>query len=536
MAHKKVKLFSYCGRIILKISKLTYYFFIIFLLSSCSSVTENKNNDQFYKPDIRIVSEKELKLIADLVYQDNLSSRKDLIHWYDGENFASLGIAGFTWYPQGTKANFGNTFPELLNYLDRRGITLPEGFKNQDYSPWHNKEDMNNYKFTKQGKELELFLYKTRLLQAEFMVDRVRRALPKLVESAPVEVRPLVTNNLNAIANTPGGWYALIDYINFKGEGLNRSGGYKGQNWGVLQVLEEMKPSSPGLQALNEFADSAMRVLERRVRNSPPEHNEIRWLAGWNRRVNTYRQIPSNAVKIMKTGWVDEFGTYTGGILGKAELTHPTQKRSRFNTILTHHIKYITSTKKINDSYGAFTYVIFPRKIDFNENSLLAGKYRHVLSKLHEHHGHAVSSPKSTNNKSIHVFLLPALNENFDSIKDYNFELSREIIDDLLKELRASNNNIFADKLAYNEGPFLITSLTPLNLNPETIIYADMSSMPKEGIAQIIHSYSKNISSKNIVEMDIKDIEKIKASILSILVNTNADIESIIIKSAQAAQ
>ena len=33
---------------------------------------------------------------------------------------------------------------------------------------------------------------------------------------------------------------------------------------------------------------SAETVLERRVRNSPPERNEARWIPGWKKRINTY--------------------------------------------------------------------------------------------------------------------------------------------------------------------------------------------------------------------------------------------------------
>jgi len=115
------------------------------------------------------------------------------------------------------------------------------------------------------------------------------RAMPRLVNTAPPQLRRQVANNLNAVANSRGGRYVLIDYVNFKGEGLNRSGGYNGQNWGLLQVLEEMRPARPGPEALNEFADAAMRVLERRVRNSDPRRNERKWLNGWRNRTNTYR-------------------------------------------------------------------------------------------------------------------------------------------------------------------------------------------------------------------------------------------------------
>lgn len=73
----------------------------------------------------------------------------------------------------------------------------------------------------------------------------------------------------NAVASAPNGMYALIDYVNFKGEGTNPAEQYRGQGWGLRQVLEEMRPASPGQPAAVEFAEAAKRVLQRRVDNSP---------------------------------------------------------------------------------------------------------------------------------------------------------------------------------------------------------------------------------------------------------------------------
>ncbi|HIQ07891.1 MAG TPA: hypothetical protein EYH35_05500 [Thiotrichaceae bacterium] len=64
--------------------------------------------------------------------------------------------------------------------------------------------------------------------------------------------------------------------ISTKGESLNRHGSYRGQNWGLLQVLENMAPATPGNQALHNFADSALAILKHHVRNSPPRQNEAR--------------------------------------------------------------------------------------------------------------------------------------------------------------------------------------------------------------------------------------------------------------------
>lgn len=239
-------------------------------------------------PDL---SAAELRTISEQIFKNEGGGNvSNLVHWNDGEDFASMGIGHFTWYPAGRSARFGSTFPELLSYMQSRGVTLPAWLPH-DYAPWRTKAELMQAKNTRQVQELQNLLYQTRLLQAQFIVDRTRRAMPKLVNTTAPNLRHHVASNLNAVANTPGGWYALIDYTNFKGEGLNRSGGYNGQNWGLLQVLEEMRPASPGQPALHEFANAAMRVLERRVRNSPPARNERRWLAGWSNRVNTYRRM-----------------------------------------------------------------------------------------------------------------------------------------------------------------------------------------------------------------------------------------------------
>ena len=87
------------------------------------------------------------------------------------------------------------------------------------------------------------------------------------------------------LAASGKGTFALIDYVNFKGEGTNPSERYNGEGWGLLQVIEGMKDDASPLQA---FSDSAARVLARRVKNSPPERNEDKWLAGWVRRVDSY--------------------------------------------------------------------------------------------------------------------------------------------------------------------------------------------------------------------------------------------------------
>ena len=90
------------------------------------------------------------------------------------------------------------------------------------------------------------------------------------------------------LSKDANGLYALIDYINFKGEGTCSSERYQGQGWGLLQVLQSMPEVSSHL--LTDFVQAAKEVLRQRVRNAPPERNESQWLKGWCNRLDTYLQ------------------------------------------------------------------------------------------------------------------------------------------------------------------------------------------------------------------------------------------------------
>ncbi|PID49052.1 MAG: hypothetical protein CR991_08800 [Proteobacteria bacterium] len=237
------------------------------------------------------LSRAELQAIGDQIFNNEGGGNiYNLAHWNAGEDFASMGIGHFTWYPAGRRQTYGNTFPGLLDYMQQNGVRLPAWLQQarRRGAPWRTRQEFFRAKNTPQMQALQQLLYATRDLQAQYIVDRTRRAMPKLVKASNSHMQGHVARNLNAVANTPGGWYALIDYVNFKGEGLG-GGGYKGHSWGLRQVLEEMRPTQPGQRALNEFADAAMRVLYRRVRNSDPARNEKKWLPGWQNRVNTYR-------------------------------------------------------------------------------------------------------------------------------------------------------------------------------------------------------------------------------------------------------
>jgi hypothetical protein len=206
-----------------------------------------------------------------------------LTSWNGGEEFPSLGIAHFIWYPANRRGPFEESFPGLARFLKSNGQPVADWMLGP--CPWNSRSeflaDMNGPRL----KELRSLLAESISLQARYAAMRLEAALPKMLAAAPAGDRAKVAENFRRVAAEPLGYYALMDYVNFKGEGTNPSERYHGSGWGLLQVLEAMKSTGPALPAFVQAADG---VLTLRVKNSPAERNEGKWLPGWRNRLHTY--------------------------------------------------------------------------------------------------------------------------------------------------------------------------------------------------------------------------------------------------------
>ena len=209
-----------------------------------------------------------------------------LTAWNSGEDFASLGIAHFIWYPANKRGPFEESFPPLIQYLVSNGLPVPAWLKQAEACPWSNRKQFLADQQSTRMKELRSFLAGTIPFQARFAALRLQQALPKMLEAVPSQDREKIRENFDRVAGEPQGLYALVDYVNFKGEGTLASERYHGQGWGLLQALEAMGKGPATL----EFSRAADQVLTRRVANAPVARNEKRWLPGWRNRVRTYAE------------------------------------------------------------------------------------------------------------------------------------------------------------------------------------------------------------------------------------------------------
>jgi len=221
-------------------------------------------------------------------HNESRGSIDGLTHWNKGEDFASLGIGHFIWYKAGQRGPFTESFPGLLDALIAAGKPVPAWLTSKPACPWADRDAFFADFRGPRMNELRDLLASTVGVQARYAADRLEAALPKILAAASATERPALQARFDRVASVPNGVYALMDYVNFKGEGINPAERYNGEGWGLLQVLQGMTDSPSGTAAVAAFVKSADSALTRRVANSPPARDENRWLPGWRKRLLTY--------------------------------------------------------------------------------------------------------------------------------------------------------------------------------------------------------------------------------------------------------
>ncbi|MBA2653571.1 MAG: hypothetical protein H0U71_00700 [Gammaproteobacteria bacterium] len=243
----------------------------------------------FGYPFIDINRESALRIGIKIWYNECNGKIAGLTTWNNGERFASLGIGHFNWFPKGHLNSAKDGFPQLIRYMERVGVTVPYWLQGEitPPCPWHTREEFQAAQQSKKMQELRQFLVDTIPVQAQFMVYRLVNALPKLITNTPYEDREFIFEQFVNLSSTPQGIYALVDYVNFKGEGAGVFS-KRGSGWGLLQVVEGMRYAPCHLNTVQAFVWSANNALTERVRQASPSSHEGKWLPGWRNRICTY--------------------------------------------------------------------------------------------------------------------------------------------------------------------------------------------------------------------------------------------------------
>jgi hypothetical protein len=229
--------------------------------------------------NFRSISPDEFKEIGFKLFANECASKKEyLVWWSPKEDFPNFGIGHFIWLKAGSTLPFSEQFPELVAFYLEKREDVPELILRNKFTgcPWQNKEEMDN---DPRKPDMIEWLYSTMNVQAAFIIFKAMDSLKEIITQ-----NPNVSSQLLELSKTIAGRFAVVDYLNFKGTGLDPAERINGEGWGLLQVLERMKCSDT-----ESFAVSAAEVLTRRVDNYNGERNDLAFLKGWLKRIEGYR-------------------------------------------------------------------------------------------------------------------------------------------------------------------------------------------------------------------------------------------------------
>ena len=213
--------------------KLAFFSFFLSILS-CNSLHS-----------IEIcISKTQANLLSQRIFINETDLKQSkLLQWNQKENFLSLGIAHFIWYPKGQKKRFVESFPLFLTYLQKTGHTLPSWLSDTTACPWQSGKEFYSQLDSAKKKQLYKFLQGCKQEQTNFLVARLQQAIPKIIAASSQKQK--VQTNIKKLSQSMSGVYAMLDYVNFKGEGLDPKESYHGRYWGsTTSVGEYGQPSS----------------------------------------------------------------------------------------------------------------------------------------------------------------------------------------------------------------------------------------------------------------------------------------------------
>ena len=133
-----------------------------------------KTTPELILPDL---SDSDYDWIGSRIYQNEALGKPEyLTHWNEGEDFPSLGIGHFIWFPEAVDAPFDEQFPDLVSYLRQQvpdELEMPAWLQELDpfVAPWDSKAQFDEAWSSAQLSTLRQWLEATRLYQARFIVS-----------------------------------------------------------------------------------------------------------------------------------------------------------------------------------------------------------------------------------------------------------------------------------------------------------------------------------------------------------------------------
>lgn len=241
------------------------------------------------------LTDADLHWIAERIsFNETADKVENLTFWNAKEPFPSFGIGHFIWIPKGVDVPFEETFPQMVKFVSHK-TPPPDWLLNLNpmQPPWSNREAFMREQQSPRMQALRHWLLQTKDEQVAFILQRFQQTLNTSIANLSLTDQWKVKETIELMAAHKVSAYALLDYFNFKGLGDDSKERYKGQGWGLLDVLLAM-PSVTKQTRLEAFVATAKTLLKDRADNAPTEKQrtiEQKWLVGWNHRLNSYLKL-----------------------------------------------------------------------------------------------------------------------------------------------------------------------------------------------------------------------------------------------------
>lgn len=260
-----------------------------------------------------------------------------------GESFPSIGIGHYSWYPRtvnDTDAKKVESFPLYISFMEKNcGLAIPSYLLAEVTepdptdakktvkvkrlladAPWNDKAAFDKALLNPKSiaSQLKTFLEQknNKICQVKFQEARLAESIEKMkLKYTPIS-HPQFAPYIEGLLKTRPGFFAALDYVNFKGDGTDvtfdsydkkspdkdgdkefkdAAGQALKVQWGLEQVLLKASQDGPANNAVVAFRDSALQVMKRRARNAPTlekvkmeESLLVEKSGGWDLRIRGY--------------------------------------------------------------------------------------------------------------------------------------------------------------------------------------------------------------------------------------------------------
>ncbi len=280
-----------------------------------------------------------LQKLSEALYKNEADCKNhNLTHWGKNEEFPSLGLMHAIWYGKSSSKKYAEQFPELIRYLRKnlkvsdQQISWPELLQKNPLAPapWASQAEFAKIKKVslaiegvKESAQLALIqknqaaLYKDAYtlfeirhflsnpkilqLQAQFVIEKTFLSLHRILAAShresPTETQ-LLYRKIQLLLSSSEGVLSIVDYLNFKGEGLKPSERTPLEKypWGlktVLEIMPAMDPADASQQPNVQFTQAALCSLQRMAyhsgtADSKDQLQRYAWLnGGWKTRIES---------------------------------------------------------------------------------------------------------------------------------------------------------------------------------------------------------------------------------------------------------